>query len=1190
MVLKRLHLNGFKSFCDKTVLDLEPGMTVIVGPNGCGKSNIVDAVRWVLGEQSVRALRGMRFEDMVFNGTEDRPPLGYAEVTLTLDNTWHVLPVDYDEVSVTRRTFRSGESEYLINKTKCRLKDVQELFMDTGIGAHAYSLISQGQVEMILNSRPEERRKLIDEAAGIAKYKARKKVALRKLEVAENNLLRLGDIIHEVARQMRSLKRQVGAVKRYDEYEKELRELEVRDAFGQYVSLTGQEKNVRDGLSGVKGKQESALAALSKEEAAREQSGVDLLECDRRLLASREKVHAIDSRMDKLEAQRAILKERLKMAGETKQRAARDAEKLRSVAGELQTELGSIEEKRQELFKQSDQTRDKLAQKETKLAQIAQLVQESEKVIEEFRSTASRAADEKAAVAARVESIEANVHAAKERSEAVAEREASVKSYLKGCLKANEKSKKAIKSKEDAVRRLEKRREELRHVLSEKIDRRNALELELNETREQRAEKNSRLESLRELRDRYEGFYAGARAVLMAKKQGEKHAKGVIGAVTELIRVEKRYEAAVEAALGDYVQAVVTKSVSNVTACISALNRTEAGRATFLALEAADGFAKHRGPERDAPKASGARSCVELVDSDDRYRGLVQALLGDCVVVETLQDAMKIDLNGYRCAVTLDGELVERCGAVTGGKGAASQMGLLGREREVAELEEVVAGLDRDLESQREMLGALAREITEIEQEMFSAETDREKERVELAEARREFYRQEEEKNRYEAELELLAADKADLSKRVSELERERDEAATLLAAAEQQNKDYADRVDEERARLNERRAQASALTDKLTELKVTLTTVDQLMSGLETERARIAGERRDRIKLAGDLEGESQKADADMVELNRGIEQADESAQELIEEKSAAQKAVVQNEQHRQNILEKIDLSETALKDKRTRCQELQERCHRLEIELSHITERVEALRSRVQSEHDTDLASLSPEQVGADDLDEEQRAQRIATLKRRVQLMGPVNLRAVEEYDELKERHEFLIAQQKDLVKAKESLLQVIQKINETAEAMFMTTFKAVRENFHEVFRRLFNGGMARLSISDETDVLECGIEIEARPPGKRLQGISLLSGGESTLTAIALLFAIFKAKRSPFCILDEVDAALDEANTGRFLELLDEFCRETQFVVITHNKRTMERAGALYGVTMEERGVSQIVSVRLQEEAFA
>ena len=417
MVLKRLQLNGFKSFCDKTALDLEPGMTVIVGPNGCGKSNIVDAVRWVLGEQSVRALRGMRLEDMVFNGTEDRAPLGYAEVTLTLDNTWNVLPVDYDEVAVTRRTFRSGESEYLINKTKCRLKDVQELFMDTGIGAHAYSLISQGQVDMILSSKPEERRTLID-------------------EVAENNLLRLGDIIHEVARQMRSLKRQVGAAKRYGEYEKELRELEVREAFARYVSLTGQEKNLKDGLSEVKNTQESALAALSKEEAAREQSGVDLLKCDRQLLESREKVHAIDSQMDKLEAQRAILKERLKMAGETKQRAVQDAEKLRSAAEELQAELESVEEKRQELFKQSEETRGKLAQKEKKLGQIAKLVQESEKVIDEFRGTAARAGDERAGVAARVENIDANLRATKAREQGVSERQTSVKSHLDECIKA----------------------------------------------------------------------------------------------------------------------------------------------------------------------------------------------------------------------------------------------------------------------------------------------------------------------------------------------------------------------------------------------------------------------------------------------------------------------------------------------------------------------------------------------------------------------------------------------------------------------------------------------------------------------------------------------------------------------------------------------------------------------------------
>ena len=1189
MVLKRVQLCGFKSFCDKTVLDLEPGVTAIVGPNGCGKSNIVDAVRWALGEQSVKALRGVRFEDMIFNGTEDRPPLGYVEVTLTLDNTGDVLPVDYDEVSVTRRTFRSGETEYLINKTKCRLKDVLELFMDTGIGAHAYSLISQGQVDMILSSKPEERRALFDEAAGIAKYKARRRVALRKLEMAENNLLRLGDVIHEVARQMRSLKRQVGAANRYDGYERELRELEVREAFAQYSSLTGQEKNLKNAVSEVSADQESALSALSVEEAAREQLGMDLLECDRQLLASRENVHAVDSRMDKLEAQRSILRERLKITGEKKQRAVQDAEKLQSAAKEMQKELESLEKRRQEHFKQSEETRGKVAQKEKKLDRAAKVVQESEQAIDRFRSTVVQAADERAAVAARVENIGANMRAIDARTRGLIERETSVKSRLDACMSARTKSKAAIRKRESTVRRLEEKRERLRGVLSKKVDQRSALELELNKTREQRAEKNSRLESLRELRDRYEGFFAGARAILVARKRREDYAEGVIGPLADLIRVEKRYETAVEAALGGYVQAIVAKSVSNVDACVDVLRRTDAGRATFVSLEAANRYAKQRRSERKGSKAPGVRSCADLVDSEDQYRGLVQALLGDCAVVETLRDAMKVSLNGYRYAVTLDGEVVRGCGVVTAGKSGTSQSGLLGRAREITELERVVAGLDGELEAQRKALARFAREIADLEQQMFSTESDHEKERAELVEVRRELDRQDEEKKRYEAELEVLAADRADLSNQMHELEQEQSEGTALLEAAEQQTRDYAGRVDEEREKLNERRAEMLALTDEVTELKVTLTTLEQVMSGLETERARIAEERRGTVKRARDSKSEAQKAAEDMEELTRGLEQIEQTSHDLIEEKSAAQNAVVQDEQRRQSLLEKINLSETALKDKRARCQQLQERCHRLEIELSHITERIEALLGKVHSEHDTDLASLTAEQVGTDDFDEEQRAQRAATLRRRLQLMGPVNLRAVEEYNELNERHQFLVAQQKDLLKAKESLLHVIRKINQTAEAMFMETFSAVRANFHDIFRQLFNGGMARLSIEDDADILESGIEIEARPPGKRLQSISLLSGGENTLTAIALLFAIFKAKRSPFCILDEVDAALDDANTGRFLELLDEFGEETQFVIITHNKRTMEQASVLYGVTMEERGVSQMVSVRLREEAL-
>jgi len=1189
MVLKRIQLYGFKSFCDKTILDLGPGVTSIVGPNGCGKSNIVDAVRWVLGEQSVKALRGTRFEDMIFNGTEDRPPLGYAEVTLTLDNTGNVLPVDYDEVSVTRRTFRSGETEYLINKTKCRLKDVLELFMDTGIGAHAYSLISQGQVEALLSAKPEERRELFDEAAGIAKYKARRRVALRKLDAAEHNLMRLGDVIHEVARQMRSLKRQVGAATRYNEYEKELREIEIREAFGQYTCLTGQEKNLNNAISELQTECESAVSALSVEEAAREQLGVDLLECDRHLLASREKVHSLDSHMDKLEAQRAVLNERLKMAAEKKQRAAEEAARLRSVAGEMEKQLESLEKKRKELFAKSEETRSKVAEKETALAQLATVVEEGEQAVDKYRSTVAQAVDQRAAVAARVENIAANIRTAETRLGGLVERETSLKDRLDACTSARTKSKAAIRKSENELRRLDEKRKNVRETLSDKVSTRNALELEFNRVREQRAEKNSRLESLRELRDSYEGYLVGAQAILMAKKRHEGYAKGVIGPLAELIRVEKRYEAAVEAALGEYVQAIVVKSAADVERCIDVLNGTGAGRATFVSLEAANRYAAKGYREEESARASEVLNCADLIESEDDYRGLVRALAGECAVVETLRDATRLSLNGYSCVVTLEGDIVRRCGVVTAGRSGTTQAGLLGRIREITELEQTVTGLDKELDAQRAALERFAREIADLEQTLFATESHHEKRRAELVEMRRELYRQDEEKKRYEAELTVLAADRSDLANQIEELEQKKNEATALLAAAEQQTKDYAGRIDEERERLSERRAELRALADEITELKVTLTAVEQALSGLESERARIAKERHEVERRARASESETRQAAETMNELSGELKQVEQSSQEVLREKTAAQKAVAQAEQGKQSLLEKINLSEAALKDKRARCQQLQERSHRLEIELSHITERIQALRGKIQAEHGADLAALTPEQVGTDEFDEEQRAQRVATLKRRLQLMGPVNLRAIDEYNELKTRHEFLLAQQKDLVKAKESLLDVIRKINETAEAMFMETFTAIRADFHEIFRRLFNGGMARLSLADDADILESGIDIEARPPGKRLQSISLLSGGESTLTAIALLFAIFKAKRSPFCILDEVDAALDEANTGRFLELLDQYGEDTQFVIITHNKRTMERASVLYGVTMEERGVSQIVSVRLREEAF-
>ena len=1188
MYFKQLELSGFKSFADRTKVQLEPGVTAIVGPNGCGKSNILDALRWVLGEQRARELRGDHMQDVIFNGSENRHPLGMSEVSVTFDNADSKLPVDFAEVQVTRRVYRSGESEYLINKAPCRLRDIQELFMDTGIGLQAYSMVGQGKMDLILSSKPDDRRYLFEEAAGIIKYKNRKRVATRRLDSAEQNLLRLTDIITEVERQMRSLKRQVNAAIRYRELSEELRSLEIRAAWLTFTQLTTEIKQLQKQFAQTRDRYEGMAGRVTTLEARREELGLRQLEVDRALLVRREGVHEIDSEMEKIERDIALLRQQVEFSKEQQDRAGREQNGLRERAAVIQERVEGA-------GAQVVKIRDRIASCEAALASktedhagASRLVAETDARLETVRAQAAERMNTRARTLTELETIEANVETAGRQFAEICERITTISSRrgeLAECLE----SRRGEESKaRNALQELLSKREHLNGEQATKADALRNVHDRWQDLREKKSSLEARLGSLRELRDSYEGFATGVRAVMRMKADGEAGLSGIIGPVGDLLSVDKQYERAIEAALGGNINNVAVEDADAAKEAIALLKARSAGRVTFLPLDIIRGSDRPNGMEPFTKQQGVIGPAIDFVQYEERLEPAIGYLLYRTLVVETLDDAIRIARAGgpYPKLVTLDGEVVSPSGAVTGGRMRHESRGLLGRSAEIAELEKNVAqtgdevkGLAAEGQELTQALDALSDQLKALEQEEHGLRETIGTVSVDIA--------------RKTSELDTLTQTGQDLdqqrdewSKQREQLETKRREVAARANSMEHDEEALQQAIADAQKEASDAREGLAVRASELADLRVQQASLAQQADEAERTRLRETREREEALAEAERREQMAAKLKKEQATLEEKIALDIERSKALSETKEEARVHVVDSENERQGLLEEIESTDKELRELREGARESQATVHQLELDLRQREDRVGFFQERILSEYNLALASLTANDVGTDEHDDATRDEMVSDIRARLQRMGEVNLMAIEEFDELEKRHAFLDGQAQDLHQARENLLGVIERCDKKIRGMFLETFREVEENFHSYFRALFNGGQARIYLLDEDDPLESGIEIEARPPGKRPQSISLLSGGESAMTAIALLFSIFKAKPSPFCILDEVDAPLDDANIGRFLNMLDDFTSESQFVIITHNKQTMARAQALYGVTMQERGVSQLVSVRFDQ----
>ncbi len=1191
MYFKKLELSGFKSFADKTTVQLDPGITAIVGPNGCGKSNILDALRWVLGEQSAKELRGGHMHDVIFSGSDTRSPMGMSEVSVLFDNADAKLPVDFAEVEVTRRVYRSGDSEYLINKSPCRLRDIQELFMDTGIGTQAYSMVGQGKVDLVLSSKSEDRRYLFEEAAGVIKYKNRKRVAMRKLDSAEQNLLRLHDIVAEVQRQMRSLKRQVNAAIRYRELSEQLRDLEIRAAWLKYEALTGEIRQLRADYAVAQNTYEKISTEIGGLEARQEELALRRLELDRALMARREEVHGIDSEMEKVEKQIALLRQQKEFGGGQIEQAQEERQQFLERADQALRQAEEASARAEALGAESAQGGEHVAEKQAAYAAAGERVKEAEAHYEAMRAKALASMNDRNKIQTEAETLLANLNHVDNQLETIYNRQHQEDARRGEVSDQLQTARQEEQRLQDALAAKEQEREDAQGRHAQLVQDLRQLDETWQNLREKKSSEEARLNSLRELRDNYEGFAGGVRAVMRAQSAGKAGLRGIIGPVGDLLSTDKRYERAIEAALGGSINNVVVDDTTAAKEAVGFLKKNQAGRVTFLPLDIIRG-----GIRDESGQLKGQSGVIGLaigvVSYDPKIQSAAEYLLHSTVIVETMDDAVRIarQIRRFPRLVTLDGEVVNSAGAVTGGRTRHESRGLLGRSAEIAELEERTAKAGQELERLSNERQGVAASIQEFVNQVKALQEEEAELRKAINEVAMTAARFTTELNNLSQSGESLKEERDKLLARREEIAQKREEAlarVTSLDSDEETLQAQIAEAQEAAARAREAQAQASS---ELSDLRVEMAGMAQRADEAAREAQRLRQDRERALE-----EGEKRRQAAEELAERQGtldgeIQENIERSRALSDSRGEAQAKVTETENQRAEVLDEIEAVEKRLRSLRAVNKEAQSQVHTLELALRKDEDRVAYFQERIQEEYSLSLGSLTAEAVGTDEHDDETRDEMVADIRNKLQRMGDVNLTAIEEYDALEQRNAFLESQAADLEQARDALMTVVARSDKMIREMFMDTFEKVADNFRQYFRQLFNGGQARIYLLDEANPLESGIEIEARPPGKKPQSISVLSGGEKAMTAIALLFSIFKAKPSPFCILDEVDAPLDDANIGRFLALLHEFSEQSQFVVITHNKQTMAQAEALYGVTMQERGVSQLVSVRFGEAPTA
>lgn len=1181
MYLKKLELQGFKSFADKTVLEFMPGITTVIGPNGSGKSNISDAIRWVLGEQSMKSLRGSKTEDVIFAGTQNRKSLGFAEVSMVMDNSDQKLPIEYNEVTITRKLYRSGESGYYINKTPCRLKDVLELFMDTGIGKDGYSIIGQGKIDEILSNKSEERRHIFEEAAGIVKYRVRKAESEKKLEQTKLNLLRINDIISEIEANIEPTKIQAEKAKEYLRLRDELKSIEIglfihnindykkrieevindQDIYNtQLVRENERLSNIQE----LKEKLRASLDSITEQIEKMQNLGFENEKKKEQIKAdiniNLEKINNNNANFERLEKEIIENDERLKV---------------------LEEEINQKNDKKTNLTENKDKFVKELEEKEAELKKLTDKMSEKELDMETKKKKVEDNTDEKYEISNAISTLKANVENSKSRKKVVEEEiDVNISELDSSRMQKSEISQKfaEIEAKREKIKgdlnKIDEKRKESDAKLKE-------YDLKINQCESEIRMKDSRMKFLIETEKEKEGYIRSVKSILQDCEKDLSLKKGVHGVIANLISVPKEYETAIEMCLGQSMQNIVTDTEEDAKKLVEHLRKFNLGRASFLPITSVKG--KKLDKIKSEKGVIGIAS--DLVKFDKKYEQIVLSLLGRTLIVDTMDNAIAIarkNSYGFRI-VTLQGDVLNPSGAISGGSVSTKTVNILGRSREIEELKKTIAELEKKVEKLKKDKSEYESSIEDLLEEIEGLENELKDIEIVYATEKQRVSSIEEAVSKVEKRLEKIRDEKKSIEEQLKINEQTQNDLNEKISAIDEENKKLSEEIEEFSNHNKETQTIVDDLNFDITNLKISVSSFDEseasineiverINNDIENLKQSTENKKEQKIKLTE----ENDKLEELNIKLN-------EEAENLLKEVSNSGTKVEELKNDRITKNQKLEEAEENFTDQMEKIDGLKEQVNKADIKKSKYEVELEQIISKMWEEYE-----ITPNDPG-----EYEEPKNVAEVQKQVNKirgemkdLGSVNIDSIEEYKKLKERYDFMNEQRLDLETTMAKLRNVITDMTTVMKKQFEDRFRVINKNFSEVFVELFGGGKAELKLTDEDNILESGIEIEVQPPGKKLQNMMLLSGGERAFTAIALLFAILKINPAPFCVLDEIEAALDDVNVYRFAEYLKKFAQESQFLVITHRKGTMEAANTVYGITMQENGISKLLSLDLKK----
>ena len=1181
MYLKRLELQGFKSFADKTVLEFMPGITSVIGPNGSGKSNISDSIRWVLGEQSMKSLRGSKSLDIIFSGTQNRKSLGFAEASLVFDNQDGSLPIEYTEVTVTRKIYRTGETGYYINKVPCRLKDVLELFMDTGIGKDGYSIIGQGKIDEILSNKSEDRRHIFEEAAGIVKYRTRKQESEKKLEHTKLNLLRINDILAEIEGNIEPLKVQAEKAKKYLNLREELKNIEIG------LFIYNIEKYKKD-LEEIVKDEEIFKAQCNEEEGKlerlkqlKEQLKVEIDDITNKIEEMSNLGFESQKEIEMLNSDINVANTRIHNNEENSARFEKEIEELKVRIEELKEEIEQKKEKKNNLRQNKEKFQKELEEKEKELEEINKKLSAKELEIEGYKKTVEENIDKKYELQSQINTQEINYENYQKRQSQINSEITSQISEIDSTRLEKDEISKDFYEIESKRNKIVSSLEEINNKRQQAEQKIKDYDMQINNYQNEIRIKESKLKFLIETEKEKEGYIKSVKSLLKDCENVKELGKGMHGVLANVIDVPEEYQTAIEMCLGASLQNIVTDTEDDAKRLVEHLRKNNLGRASFLPISSVKG----RKLDKIKSKEKGIIGIAsDLIKFDKKYEQIIINLLGRTVIVDNMDTAIKVSKqNGYSYRIiTIEGDIINPSGAITGGSVSKKTVNILGRgkeieklEKDIKQLKQKVSKIEKDKEEYKEMIENvfeesenLSRELQEID---ITYATEKQKvisieENISKIETR--LNKLKDEKNHLEEQKNESNKNKEDIKKEIEQLTEQTEKLSKVIKENADFNKDNQKYVDD--------------LNLDITNLKISVSSFDESEVSIKEIEDRINSEIDNNLKSIKNKEEQIEHIKKDNLDLKNLIEETKQKIEQIKEDVKNSGSKIEELKNLRVTKNEKLATEEEEISGKFKVIEDLKSQIMKVDMKKSKIEEDINSTINKMWEEYE-----LTPNNVG--DYKKPENVQltvkKVNSLRKEIRELGSVNVDSIEEYKSLKERYDFMSEQRLDLEDTMAKLRKIIQDMTKTMKEQFKTQFALINKNFSEVFQELFGGGKASLSLEDEENILECGINITVQPPGKKLQNMMLLSGGEKAFTAIALLFAILKINPAPFCVLDEIEAALDDVNVYRFAEYLKKFSKDTQFLVITHRKGTMEAADTVYGVTMEENGISKLLSIKLK-----